>query len=466
MSFSDVIVISDSDDEANPLPPSSSQFSQQSFDSDMVDLCSSDDELPAPGGAKFLAALAQKTRNRDSTTATSCRSSSIEYSFQDRYSSEEEGSPKKVVKTNSDEGFKKPARRPRKTEEEKALAKELKQQAAARKKQEKADEKKRKDAQKAADKEAKKEYKSANKLVNDKKMTLKDMHLVLPPTFQDSELHRALRVKLSEFDMRITIADIRIARGYDVLSWRRHMTAEYDPDAREWLATGPYEKTESTYLVYLKADELARCIRDEDGVKNVVRQVRASYGLAGSPHQIFILIDGLTLYLRRKTGIRYTKGEIERAMAALQMAEHAHLLYVDKVEEAVDRLYDLSADLGIKPYKLIERSHLPFCADTHQPTGTDMTDTWTKMLKQVYKMPDSGAHGIADKFPTARALFENYSVYEGHPEAQSRLVMHCVISHLADGTAKGRDVGKALSHKVGTVMYGRDPLELVVKGTV
>lgn len=51
--------------------------------------------------------------------------------------------------------------------------------------------------------------------------------------------------------------------------------------------------------------------------------------------------------------VQYTKGEIERALAALQMAEHVHLLYVDTVEAAVARLYDLSADLGIKPYKFV-----------------------------------------------------------------------------------------------------------------
>lgn len=51
--------------------------------------------------------------------------------------------------------------------------------------------------------------------------------------------------------------------------------------------------------------------------------------------------------------LQYTKGEIERALAALQMAEHTHLLYVDSVADAVARLYDLSADLGIKPYKSV-----------------------------------------------------------------------------------------------------------------
>jgi hypothetical protein len=60
------------------------------------------------------------------------------------------------------------------------------------------------------------------------------------------------------------------------------------------------------------------------------------------------------------------------------MAEHTHHLCVESVADATERLYNLSADLGIKPYKcvrrnrsiddtsqttrLIERSHLPSCA--------------------------------------------------------------------------------------------------------
>lgn len=42
------------------------------------------------------------------------------------------------------------------------------------------------------------------------------------------------------------------------------------------------------------------------------------------------------------------------------MAEHTHLLYADTVDDAVERLYDLSADLGIKPHKLVHSFVLMF----------------------------------------------------------------------------------------------------------
>ncbi|KAJ7133311.1 hypothetical protein C8R44DRAFT_730487 [Mycena epipterygia] len=480
MPFSSLVIeISDSDD-ARPLPPSSSQFSGKSVNTDVVDLCSSDDELPAPGEPKFFRSVAQGKRKRGSISAASSRSPSVGYPAYLGESSDEEESPRKIARKKSSASTGKAQRKPRKTEEEKAAAKELKQQVAAQKKAEKAADKAAKAAEMAAEKESKKAYKAANKLVNDKKLTLKDMELVFPPALKDSPLFPAFCDHVAQFSMEVSVSDRNILRGYDVLSWQRTMTKEYDSEAREWFTVEPHVKIENTYLVYMTADILARCIRDEDGVKNVVRQVRKAVVADGRP-QIFLMIFGLTAYLRSTGGIRvsippfflfllcnayyyaqYTKGEIERALAALQMAEHAHLLYVDTVEAAVAQLYDLSADLGIKPYKLIERSHLPFCANTHQPPGTSLRDTWEKMLEQVHRVTHAGALGIAEVFPTANSLFEGYAEARD-ARARDLLVMNCTVGHRADGAASPRPIGQALSQVVGTVMYGTDPLQLANK---
>ncbi|KAJ7435256.1 hypothetical protein FB451DRAFT_1418284 [Mycena latifolia] len=467
---SEVIEISDSDDDARPLPPSSSQFSQQSFNSDPVDLCSSDEDLPAPGEPSFFQGLGagHAKRKRGSSPAASSRSSSVGYPMYAAESTDEEESPKKVARKKSDASTSKAPRKPRKTDEEKAAAKELKEQLAAQKKAQKAAEKAEKvtrkaekAAQAARDKEERKEYKDANKLVNDKKTTLKDMELVFPPTLADSALYRAFVAHVAQYDMPVSVAGTNIVRRYDVFSWRRTMRKEYDPVAREWLPVPPHVRTEGTYLIYMSADELARCIRDEDCVKNVVRQVRAVCS-----GQIFLMVYGLKAYLKRKSPGRYTMAQIECAVAVLQMVEHTHLMYVDTVEDAVARLYDLSADLGIKPYKLIERSHLPFCADTRMTTGAGLADTWVKMLQQVHRVTESGARGMTDAFPTANALFE---AYEAAPPGRGRddLLAGCTallqVSHRTDGVAKQRPVGSALSQVVGTVMYGTDPLQLAYK---
>ncbi|KAJ6592431.1 hypothetical protein B0H19DRAFT_1087822 [Mycena capillaripes] len=460
---SDVIEISDSDDDAHPLPPSSSQFSRKSFHGDLVDLASSDDELPAPGDVIFSRGVREAKvagkRKRYSSPAASSRSSSVDHTAYRAASSDEEESPKKIPRKSNANSSSKAPRRPRKTEEEKAAAKALKEKEAAQKKAQKAAEKAEKAAETARLKAEKKEYMAANKLVNDKKMTLEQMELVFPPALRDSDLLREFRAHIAQFKMTVSVSDRNVVRGCDIFSWQRTMTKNYDAEARQWLPVPQHVRTESTYLVYMQADELARCIRDEDGVKHVVRRVREA---CGAKTQIFLMVVGLTAYLRRKGGIRYTKGEIERALAALQMAEHTHLLYVDKVEDTVARLYDLSADLGIKPHKHIERSHLPFCSDIRQPTGTSLADTWVKMLEQVHRLTGPGARGIADEFPTAHSLFE---AYEQAPDARARdgLVANCKISHRVDGVAKERLVNQALSQVVGTVMYSEDPLQLAYK---
>ncbi|KAJ7027973.1 hypothetical protein C8F04DRAFT_1007823 [Mycena alexandri] len=453
---SDVIELSDSDDDARAPPPSSSQLSWNSFHEELVDLCSSDDELPAPGEPAFSRGLGTAKRKRHSMSSASSRSATLDHGA---VSSDEEESPKKISRKTPASGTK-TTRKPRKTEEEKAEAKALKQKEAAQKKAQKAAEKADKAAQVANEKATKKTYLEANKLVIDKKKTLENMEIVFPPSLRDSELEQAFRKHTAQFNMPVSIGSTNLVRGLDVFAWRRTMTAEYDVESRAWLPVPPHVRDEDTYLVYVKVDELARWIKEEDGAKAVVRRVRSA--CAPRKVQIFVMVNGLMLYLRRKTGIRYTKPEIERALAALQMAEHVHLLYIDKVDDAVVRLYDLSADLGIKPYKLITRSHLPFCSDTNQKTGTSPADTWVKMLGQVHRLTSAGAEGIAEAFPTANSLF---TAYEQAVDARERdrLVMGCQIKRRADGVAKERSVGQALSQVVGTVMYSADPLQLTYK---
>ncbi|KAJ6582721.1 hypothetical protein DFH09DRAFT_1309656 [Mycena vulgaris] len=455
---SDVIEISDSEEDAGPLPPSSSQFSGKSFNSDLVDLCSGtdDDELPAPGDPNFFRGLgsSQAKRKRGSSTAASSVSPSVRYQANLDESTDEEESPKK----KSDASTSKAPRKPRKTDEEKAAAKKQKEMDAAQKKAQKALEKTQKAAQTAREKELRNEYKAVNKLVGDKKATLKDMELIFPPALAHEPVYAAFVAHVAQYDMSVSVADRNLVRRYNVFSWRRTTNKEYDTVAREWLPVAPHVRTEEMYLIYMTADELARCIQQEDGVKNVVREVRAA-----CPGQIFLMVEGLTKYLRRTSGIRYTMPEIERAVAALQMTEHTHLLYVDSVADTVTRLYDLSADLGIKPYKLIERSHLPFCSNTNQPPGAGLKDTWMKMLQQVHRVTESGAEGIAAVYPSATALFE---AYEDAPvRGRDDLLMNCQVKHRADGVARPRPLGRALSQVVGTVVYGSDPLQLAYKAS-
>ncbi|KAK7044423.1 ERCC4 domain-containing protein [Favolaschia claudopus] len=352
---SDIIEISDSDNDAPPLPPSS----QPSF-SGVVDLCLSDDDddedLPAPGDALFLQGL-NATGKRKRHSVASSMSSATGYEDHELDLSADE-SPKKAPRKKQSSGTK-TARKPRKTEEEKAAAKAQKQKDAADKKAMKAVDKAEKTAALAREKAAKQAYKAANKLIHDKKTTLASMEIVFPPSLGNSDLLASFRAHIAPYKMTVSVAPTNLVRRQSVFTWRRTMTAEYDPVMREWQPVQEHTQTIDTYMMYMGADELVRVISEdsEDGLKNAVRLAREGYG---SPKaQMFLMVEGLKLYHRRTGGIRYTKTQLELALAGLQLAENTHLLYVDTVNEAVERLYDLSADLGIKPYKCASLSPLP-----------------------------------------------------------------------------------------------------------
>ncbi|KAK7039682.1 ERCC4 domain-containing protein [Favolaschia claudopus] len=344
---SEIIEISDSDnDDAPPLPPPSS--SQPSFNGDLVDLCLSDndddDELPAPGDALFFQGL-NATGKRKRHSVASSMSSAMGYDGHELDSSENE-SPKKA---------------PRKAQ---------KQKDAADKKAMKAAEKAEKAAALAREKAAKQAYKAANKLIHDKKTTLASMEIVFPPSLANSDLIASFRAHIAPYKMTVSVAPTNLVRRQSVFTWRRTMSAEYDPVMREWQPVQEHTQTIDTYMMYMGADELVRCISEdsEDGLKNAVRLAREG---CGSPKaQMFLMVEGLKLYYRRTGGIRYTKTQIELALAGLQLAENTHLLYVDTVNDAVERLYDLSADLGIKPYNIHQthRTLAPSVLLQRQPT--------------------------------------------------------------------------------------------------
>ncbi|KAJ7639488.1 hypothetical protein FB45DRAFT_1055588 [Roridomyces roridus] len=476
-SSSDFVDLCDSDSDDAPARPVPS--SSQTPMSDYVDLCSSssdsDDEFPALGGPRFLQGIERWKRKRKPSTAGS---SSGAYDVDS--SEDEDESPRKIARKDSnlsgssfplygedsseDEedsparvARKKAARKPRKTDEKKAAEKALKQQAAAQKKQEREDLKAAKAAEVAEAKEAKKLYRAVNKLVTDKKQTLVDMELIFPPVTAGSPLEAlrdAFKDQVAPFGMRVTTSRRRRVLGYDVLSWRRVVRTEYKVEAREFHAVEPRIKMEGTHLVYLSVGELVRCIREEDGGKGVVRCVREAYG---PEVQVFIMTDGLGAYYRR---VGNSKSRIEGALAALQMAENVHLLHIDDAEDGATRLYDLSGDLGIKQHKLISRAHLPFCSNTSQGSGTTQWDTMVKMLDQVHRVTRAGAEGIVDEFQTLARLFE---AYEQDPVGRDDLVKDCIVKSRVDGARNTRPLGKALSKRVGTVMYGKDPLKVVYK---
>ncbi|KAF7312011.1 ERCC4 domain-containing protein [Mycena indigotica] len=440
-----VIDIPDSDDDDDePAWPASSQAS-----SVPLDIEDSDDELP-PAAAMASAALAK-------ARAKGKRKRDADYDDESESSEHElEASPPKTRKTRAE-----PASR--------SAQKELKAQEKQREKELKA-------AQRAADKHAKanlkaaaqqqkKTYKDANKLVSDKRKTLKDMEIVFPAVFAEADkraLFTEFKKRVDGYEMVVSLANSREVRGLDVFTWNRTKRAEYDVAAREWMPVEEYVAREGTVAVYIEAAKLMEMLRAKQGSSTAL-QLRTVF--KDSRLQIFFVVYGMKAFVGRGvTQAVRIKDEVECAVASFQMAEGVHFVYVETVAEAVERLYDLSADLGIKPHKLIERSHLRFCSNTDQRSGKSPMDTWRLMIEQVHRMTESGAEGIVEQFPTPRSLFEAYERAANQP-ARDNMVADCAVERRKDGQQRVRNnrIGNALSSVVGTVLWDRDPLTLVNK---
>ncbi|KAF7317183.1 ERCC4 domain-containing protein [Mycena chlorophos] len=434
MRSSSVIEISDSDSDASP--PTSSQPATS-----VIDLLDSDDEHSMPSRSG---------------------SSLSQFHLRELTDSDDDELPPTFTLSASQSHK---AKSKRKRDSDSDLEKERQKQEKAA---QKAAEKRHKDAREAAKKDYQRRYKEENKLVSDKKTTLKDMEIVFPAIFAEPgkrPLYDTFRDRVAEYHMTVSLAQTREVRGLDVFSWTRTRRSEYNIATREWDPVDEYVVKEATAAVYLEAARLVTLLLVEKNGPDVASQLRKAF--LHDHLQIFFIVNGMGAFIREQ-GMRAVdvKDQVERAVASLQMAEGIHFLYTESIPDAVERLYDLSADLGIKPYKIIERSHLPFCSDTEQRSGTSLADTWLKMLTQVHRLTPSMAEGIVEKFPTPRSLMEAFE--RAHTGAEiDGMVAGLRVERNVDGTMRKRDNGidRGISSKVGTTLWGRDPLALVVRGT-
>lgn len=79
--------------------------------------------------------------------------------------------------------------------------------------------------------------------------------------------------------------------------------------------------------------------------------------------------------------------------------------------------------LGIKPYKLIERSHLPFCPNSGNiKTGRGNSDTFEKMLAQLPRLSERSARAVVKQFGSINKLMEEYKKAESGGGGPTMLV--------------------------------------------
>ncbi|KAK0228308.1 hypothetical protein IW262DRAFT_1479277 [Armillaria fumosa] len=324
---------------------------------------------------------------------------------------------------------------------QKARERELKKAAELAAKERKKQEKIEAAAMLAQQKTEAAAKKDANKLQHNKR----DMHT-------HADLLPSLKEKFRE--LRGTVLFGRqLLRDHHTIQWKMRSNKRYNAETRNWIPCKEHEVLQSTALLYISGANLVHLVRTKMLVQTV-KDFRNACGGQSSHRQTFIMVERLERERQRN--------DVHQALASLNITCHTHHVFVESVEETVERLYNITADIGIKPYKLIERSHLPFCADFKQiESGKTLKETWNRMLRQIPGVTFSGAQGILEHYPTVSSLFRKYAENLAPGEL---LLQDCMVRERADGMQNARRLNKAISTRVHAVMCGQDELEVVARG--
>lgn len=228
-------------------------------------------------------------------------------------------------------------------------------------------------------------------------------------------------------------------------------------------------------LVIITAEELVDKIA-EGGEKDLLAQwvsdVRLLLGLAMSD-QMVLMIKGLQKYYSKSRALankdymnaaragleggsgstatktaringRPTRDRIEAEMVRLQVAEHCFLVHVEKTQDMEDWVYNIAADIALRPYKLISKSHLNFAPAEGSKKALQTTAVLELMLQEVQGITPSAAAGITEKYPTFRRLMEAFEMEEqrGGVERAEMMLQFCEVRNLKSGHASGRNLNK------------------------
>ncbi|KAE8543199.1 hypothetical protein D1P53_000687 [Cryptococcus gattii VGV] len=371
----------------------------------------------------------------------------------------------------------------------------------------KASEREAKAAQKAKEKEARQLERDTAKLRTSKQDTLREIHLYLSAdmSLPSSPITGALpeiRNRIQDCQSTLHFLPESDSPIPGVIRFKRYLQARWDPESKRFVPLDdPRWVWEKTVLVIITAEELVDKIAEGgegEGEKDVLAQwvsdVRLLLGLAMSD-QMVLMIKGLQKYYSKSRALankdymnaaragleggsgsgpgstatktaringRPTRDRIEAEMVRLQVAEHCFLVHVEKTQDMEDWVYNIAADIALRPYKLISKSHLNFAPAEGSKKALQPTAVLELMLQEVQGITPSAAAGITEKYPTFRRLMEAFEMEEqrGGVERAGMMLQFCEVRNLKSGHASGRNLNKALSKRVYNAFRGTDSLSL------
>lgn len=240
---------------------------------------------------------------------------------------------------------------------QKAQARKQRADEKQRQKDAEAEERLRRKAQDDADRKQAKEdedarklerqkHREANKLVKPLE-TLADITIILSQAFSTSHPDFAgkLHDKMHKYEAKVQMAiGTPLMPEYKTIRWKKHITKEYRPQARTWVACEPRDEFQQTALLWLTATELLAVI-SRNTLFELVDEFRQKHKFEGPKDYMFILLQGLG----KQTA--HCRGKAETALAELQVAKHTFHVFAQTPGQAAGIIWNLSRDIGYKQHK-------------------------------------------------------------------------------------------------------------------
>ncbi|GAA6063727.1 hypothetical protein JCM10212_001628 [Sporobolomyces blumeae] len=295
------------------------------------------------------------------------------------------------------------------------------------------------------------------------------------------------RMQLYNCDVECPESPRRDVGSEGAIRWTRTCDRKWDEERNMYVPLANGETIvveEDTRLVFLTAHDLSLHI-SRNTLESHIQTIQSSL----PPHvNLFVLLFGLNTLFRDvervvqaeyRARVRAEAGEtagggkvkpagigegqpdrdqIELAIMRMQVQSRCMIVSVDKVEEAVDWLEQISFDVGQKPYQRHKQSHITILGTTEDklPSGKDLQDTYIKMLASLKGVTEALAKGIAGEYPTLRTLFEAWED-QGGERARKDMLIGIGKGRNVNGTATHRTIGTTMSHNIYRMMTSRDP---------
>lgn len=297
-------------------------------------------------------------------------------------------------------------------------------------------------------------------------------------------------------------ADERHALACDgVVRWRRICTKRWDEHKRVFEPLEPPGRVivveESSRVIFMDASEVCALVEDKGytAVRERVQRIRDSLR---QPAELFVLVHGLQAVWRKHrnaenrdyladvrqsmvannvtgdggaaTATASSKRSkssspgpeqqqaVEYALMRMQLALNVRVIHVERDDDAVTWLENLSMDVSNRPYQRQKSTSTDLLGLTEEKIvcGADPGDTFEKMLASIRGVTIGAARGIRTCYPTVRALYEAWEACASEAKARSMLAGLPIMQN-SNGGATNRHIGPGISQRVWEILTGADP---------